>query len=129
VPSAPEAVDWCAAIWRTCIAVLKNRQHLRGGVQTQVACHRRAALYPERFAGDGNNGEAEAPMVRFADVGCGFGGLLIRLSPLYPDKLMVGFELRDKVRRRRPLAPPADCSMVSGGPPQALVRYDHWWVL
>lgn len=36
--------------------------------------------------------------MRFADVGCGFGGLLIRLSPLYPDKLMVGFELRDKVR-------------------------------
>ncbi len=65
----------------------------------QDACHRRAALYPERFAGDGNGGEADAPMVRFADVGCGFGGLLIRLSPLYPDKLMVGFELRDKVRR------------------------------
>ena len=63
---------------------------------------RRAALYPERFAGDGNDGEAEAPMVRFADVGCGFGGLLIRLSPLYPDKLMVGFELRDKARRRWP---------------------------
>ena len=32
------------------------------------------------------------------DVGCGFGGLLIRLAPLYPDKLMLGFELRDKVR-------------------------------
>lgn len=31
------------------------------------------------------------------DVGCGFGGLLIRLAPLYPDKLMLGFELRDKV--------------------------------
>jgi tRNA (guanine-N7-)-methyltransferase len=36
--------------------------------------------------------------VRFVDVGCGFGGLLIRLAPLYPDKLMLGFELRDKVR-------------------------------
>ncbi len=35
--------------------------------------------------------------VRFADVGCGFGGLLVRLSPLYPDKLMVGMEIRDKV--------------------------------
>jgi tRNA (guanine-N7-)-methyltransferase len=37
--------------------------------------------------------------VRFVDVGCGFGGLLIRLAPLYPDKLMLGFELRDKVSR------------------------------
>ncbi|KAL3155083.1 hypothetical protein ABBQ38_011146 [Trebouxia sp. C0009 RCD-2024] len=35
--------------------------------------------------------------VRFADVGCGFGGLLVRLSPMYPDKLMVGMEIRDKV--------------------------------
>lgn len=40
---------------------------------------------------------AEQPLVRFADVGCGFGGLLVRLSPLYPDTLMVGLELRDKV--------------------------------
>ena len=66
-------------------------------------CERREALYPERFAGDGNGGEEDAPLVRFADVGCGFGGLLIRLSPLYPDKLMIGFELRDKARRRCPL--------------------------
>ncbi|KAK9805825.1 hypothetical protein WJX73_004365 [Symbiochloris irregularis] len=46
--------------------------------------------------------KAEAPSeinseVRFADVGCGFGGLLVRLSPLYPDTLMLGMELRDKV--------------------------------
>ncbi len=26
----------------------------------------------------------------FADVGCGFGGLLIALAPLYPDTLMLG---------------------------------------
>ncbi|CAI5932930.1 unnamed protein product [Closterium sp. NIES-64] len=37
------------------------------------------------------------PMVRFADVGCGFGGLLVKLSPMFPNTLMVGFELRDKV--------------------------------
>ena len=41
---------------------------------------------------------AEPTTVRFADVGCGFGGLLIRLSPLFPDTLMLGLELRDKVR-------------------------------
>ena len=67
----------------------------------------RASLYPERFSRDANaaEDESERPMVRFADVGCGFGGLLIRLSPLYPDKLMVGFELRDKVRMRAPGIP------------------------
>jgi len=43
-----------------------------------------------------DNGQSDL-QVRFADVGCGFGGLLVRLSPLYPDKLMVGMEIRDKV--------------------------------
>lgn len=28
--------------------------------------------------------------VEFADIGCGFGGLLIALAPLYPDKLILG---------------------------------------
>ena len=37
------------------------------------------------------------PLVRFADVGCGYGGLLIDLSKLYPDTRAVGFELRVKV--------------------------------
>ncbi|XP_021906336.1 tRNA (guanine-N(7)-)-methyltransferase [Carica papaya] len=35
--------------------------------------------------------------VEFADVGCGFGGLLISLSTLFPETLMIGMELRDKV--------------------------------
>lgn len=39
----------------------------------------------------------EQAAVRFADVGCGFGGLLVKLAPLYPDALMLGMELRDKV--------------------------------
>ncbi|MCO5568039.1 hypothetical protein L7F22_021735 [Adiantum nelumboides] len=37
------------------------------------------------------------PKVRFADIGCGFGGLLVKLSPMFPNTLMVGMELRDKV--------------------------------
>ena len=48
-------------------------------------------------AEDEHRRPVEAPMVRFVDVGCGFGGLLIRLSPLFPDTLMLGLELRDKV--------------------------------
>ncbi|XP_078431365.1 tRNA (guanine-N-7) methyltransferase [Wolffia australiana] len=38
-----------------------------------------------------------SPKIRFADIGCGFGGLLVKLSPLFPDTLMIGMELRDKV--------------------------------
>ena len=37
------------------------------------------------------------PKVEFADVGCGYGGLLIALSPLFPDTLMLGMEIRMKV--------------------------------
>lgn len=37
------------------------------------------------------------PKIRFADIGCGFGGMLVNLSPLFPDTLMIGMELRDKV--------------------------------
>ncbi|EFJ44653.1 hypothetical protein VOLCADRAFT_82720 [Volvox carteri f. nagariensis] len=37
------------------------------------------------------------PLVRFVDIGCGFGGLLVKLSTIYPDTLMLGMEIRDKV--------------------------------
>lgn len=35
--------------------------------------------------------------IEFADVGCGFGGLLIALAPHFPTTVMIGMELRDKV--------------------------------
>lgn len=37
------------------------------------------------------------PCVKFADVGCGYGGLLTTLSPMFPDSLMLGMEIRVKV--------------------------------
>lgn len=62
------------------------------------ACAADAAARGDDAADDGS-AAAPAPegLVRFVDVGCGFGGLLIRLAPLYADKLILGFELRDKV--------------------------------
>ncbi|KAI9026863.1 guanine-N(7)--methyltransferase-like protein [Hyaloraphidium curvatum] len=38
-----------------------------------------------------------AKKVEFADIGCGYGGLMIELSPLFPDTLMLGMEIRHKV--------------------------------
>jgi len=35
--------------------------------------------------------------VEFADIGCGFGGLLIALAPMFPDTLMLGMEIRVSV--------------------------------
>ncbi|KAJ1936488.1 tRNA (guanine-N(7)-)-methyltransferase (tRNA(m7G46)-methyltransferase) [Kickxella alabastrina] len=41
--------------------------------------------------------EDQMAKVEFADIGCGYGGLLVALAPLYPNKLMVGMEIRTKV--------------------------------
>jgi tRNA G46 methylase TrmB len=41
----------------------------------------------------------EARIPEFADIGCGYGGLLVRLSPLFPDITMVGMEIRIKVQQ------------------------------
>lgn len=32
-----------------------------------------------------------------ADIGCGYGGLLFKLSEVFPEEFSVGFEIRDKV--------------------------------
>jgi tRNA (guanine-N7-)-methyltransferase len=40
----------------------------------------------------------DARLPEFADIGCGYGGLLVRLSPLFPDITMVGMEIRIKVQ-------------------------------
>ncbi len=37
------------------------------------------------------------PEVTIADIGCGFGGLLTTLSPIFPDKLILGIEIRPRV--------------------------------
>lgn len=53
-------------------------------------------FYPSKRDDDEKN-DVPPPKIRFADIGCGFGGLLINLSPLFPSTLMIGMELRDKV--------------------------------
>jgi tRNA (guanine-N7-)-methyltransferase len=51
----------------------------------------------EEKAAEAEKKRTPLPSPTVADVGCGFGGLLISLSPLLPDDLMVGIELRDSV--------------------------------
>jgi len=35
----------------------------------------------------------------WVDIGCGYGGLLANMSPKFPDKLMIGLEIRDRVEQ------------------------------
>lgn len=51
--------------------------------------------YPQLFPSSSDNGCAKK--IQFADIGCGFGGLLVSLSTLFPETLMIGMEIRDKV--------------------------------
>ena len=39
---------------------------------------------------EASSSSASQKKVEFADVGCGFGGLLISLAPQFPDTLMLG---------------------------------------
>jgi len=54
------------------------------------------AFYPEKIEANGNS-DRTVPKVEFADIGCGYGGLLVDLSPMFPNTLMVGMEIRLKV--------------------------------
>ncbi|RXG68839.1 tRNA (guanine-N(7)-)-methyltransferase [Armadillidium vulgare] len=53
-----------------------------------------SVLYPKYFT---NLEAKEKKKVEFADIGCGYGGLLVALSSLFPDTLMLGMEIRVKV--------------------------------
>lgn len=50
-----------------------------------------SAYYPGWFSTDP---QATQPEVTMADIGCGFGGLLHTLSPMFPNDLIVGIEIR-----------------------------------
>lgn len=49
--------------------------------------------YPNMYDKD----KDDTKVVEFADIGCGYGGLLIALSPMFPNTLMLGMEIRVKV--------------------------------
>ncbi|KAK9097498.1 hypothetical protein Sjap_022995 [Stephania japonica] len=53
--------------------------------------------YPHFFPSSSPDQSDGQKRIEFADIGCGFGGLLVTLSTMYPDTLMMGMEIRDKV--------------------------------
>ncbi|KAJ3030627.1 UNVERIFIED_CONTAM: tRNA (guanine-N(7)-)-methyltransferase (tRNA(m7G46)-methyltransferase) [Siphonaria sp. JEL0065] len=59
---------------------------------------------PENMQWDDKEGYPELykqgkRVVEFVDVGCGYGGLLTSLSPLFPEKLILGMEIRPLVQQ------------------------------
>ncbi|CDZ98217.1 trm8p [Phaffia rhodozyma] len=68
---------------------------------------------PSADASSGSVVTSSDKKVEFADIGCGFGGLLMSLSPIFPEKLMLGMEIRvqvtnyvhDKIQAQRLIHP------------------------
>ena len=54
-------------------------------------------FYPAYYEEDGTFKTEEKRRVEVLDIGCGYGGLLVSLSKLYPDMLSLGMEIRVKV--------------------------------
>jgi len=77
--------------------------------------------YPAYFS----PGKQPERQVEWADVGCGFGGLLMALAPQFPDTLMLGMEIRTAVTayvadriaasRQEQQGLPSDSSEISPG--------------
>ena len=88
-----------ASMAQTTLQTVSQAQDISGPVQTGApALDDDDPQTMQQLQHEQANCSGQADLqVRFADVGCGFGGLLVRLSPMYPDKLMVGMEIRDKV--------------------------------
>lgn len=74
--------------------------------------------------------------VEIADIGCGFGGLIVALSPLYPETLMLGMELRTQVtdyvinriaalRSQNPLPAPPSPSLTTHSTPVPTPPYHN----
>ncbi|KAJ6259472.1 tRNA (guanine-N(7)-)-methyltransferase [Drechslerella dactyloides] len=53
--------------------------------------------HEDRPADAANDITLDTKKVEIADIGCGFGGLLISLAPTFPDTLILGMEIRTQV--------------------------------
>eukprot|EP00397_Hematodinium_sp_SG-2012_P048342 GEMP01055342.1.p1 GENE.GEMP01055342.1~~GEMP01055342.1.p1 ORF type:complete len:264 (+),score=56.46 GEMP01055342.1:46-837(+) len=86
IPRSPNHVDWATHF----------PQAFQEPETLQINTTDFPISYPNNPVADARNGLA-GPHVTFVDVGCGFGGLLLALSPLFPNDLILGMEIREQV--------------------------------
>ncbi|KAL1846176.1 hypothetical protein VTK73DRAFT_342 [Phialemonium thermophilum] len=87
-PSRPEDMDWSSLF--------------PGFVADGQPDHEGAEAHDEASRSDEPETEPRRPRrltkeVEVADIGCGFGGLLVALAPVMPDTLILGLEIRVQV--------------------------------
>ncbi|KAJ2782260.1 tRNA (guanine-N(7)-)-methyltransferase (tRNA(m7G46)-methyltransferase) [Coemansia javaensis] len=103
VPERPSAQDWSAHYPAYFRAPADQPADLKrpadGEAEAEAEDEGRQAAQAKRGPGAAAAAAdaAGTARVEFADIGCGYGGLLVALAPLYPSTLMVGMEIRTKV--------------------------------
>lgn len=98
-PLTPNHVDWSVHYPEVFAAASASSSAPAGAGEVGVLqlntleCPIEYSSTPVDSALNGRGG----PQVRFLDVGCGYGGLLVALGPKFPDRLMLGMEIREQV--------------------------------
>ncbi|KAJ1816186.1 tRNA (guanine-N(7)-)-methyltransferase (tRNA(m7G46)-methyltransferase) [Coemansia sp. RSA 2599] len=99
-PVHPSEEDW-SKLYPAYFRSTDGGQEEQAAVETKRPMSPTSAddQVPQAKRGPGNSDMSADKMaqVEFADIGCGYGGLLVALAPLYPNTLMVGMEIRTKV--------------------------------
>lgn len=89
-PLSPDHVNWAEHYPVQFPSANLSRSHLA------VNTSDHPVVYPETHVADEFNG-ATGPAPTILDIGCGFGGLLMHMSKIFPDKLSLGMEIREQV--------------------------------
>jgi tRNA (guanine-N7-)-methyltransferase len=95
-PVSPDHVDWSVHYAEFFAATAGSSGSSASGSELRlntVECPIEYSSTPVAPHLNGRNG----PQVRFLDVGCGYGGLLVALGSKFPEKLMLGMEIREQV--------------------------------
>ncbi|KAL2165779.1 hypothetical protein VTG60DRAFT_3839 [Thermothelomyces hinnuleus] len=85
-PPHPDQMDW-SSLYPDYVVDEPQDQQSPAAPETPSDDNDSAPLKPKRISKD----------VEVADIGCGFGGLLVALAPLMPDTLILGLEIRVSV--------------------------------
>ncbi|KAL2161990.1 hypothetical protein VTH06DRAFT_7775 [Thermothelomyces fergusii] len=86
-PPHPDQMDWSALYPDYVVDDEARDQEPPAAAETRPEGDGAAPPRPRRISRD----------VEVADIGCGFGGLLVALAPLMPDTLLLGLEIRVSV--------------------------------
>lgn len=70
--------------------------HFGGTQQDSLKPYANTVDYPS-FYEKPRDYDLKGKTVEVIDIGCGYGGLLFALAPVFPDKLILGMEIRDKL--------------------------------